>query len=84
MLENRYQNLNKNHLESKAACNFPLGVIFATICSDFEVPNFCLFVFSGLAVCPKLGFRDKVALGKPPGLIFESLLMVFFVSFGCF
>ena len=84
MLENRYQNLNKNDFESKVTFNFPLGVIFATIWLDFEVQILSLFLFSGLAVCPKLGFRDKVALGKPPGLIFESLLMVFLVSFCCF
>ena len=84
MLENRDKNLYKNELESKVAFNFPLGIIFATIWSDFGLHFFYVFLFSGLAVCPKLGFGDKAALGKPPGLIFESLLMVFLVSFGCF
>ena len=77
ILENRDQNLYKNELGSKVAFNFPLGVISATIWSDFGVQIFSLFLFSGVAVCPKLGFRDKVPLGKPPWLIFESLLIVF-------
>ena len=50
MLENCDQSLYKSELESKVAFNFPLGLIFATISSDFGVQIFSLFRFSGLAV----------------------------------
>ena len=87
MLEIRDQNLYKNELESKIVFNFPLGVIFATIWSDFGVQIFSLFPFSELAVCPKFGFRDKVAVGKPLGLILNHLWLIFcsvLVAFGTF
>ena len=78
--ENRYQNLYKIELESKVTFNFPLGLIFATISPDFGVQFLFVFLFSGPAVCPKLGYRDKVAIGKPLGLVFVSFLIGFLVS----
>ena len=77
MSENRDQNLYKNELESKVAFNFRLSLIFATMCPDFGVQFFSIFSLSGLAVWWKFGFRDKVALGKPLGLIFEPFVVIF-------
>ena len=71
MRENRDQNQYKNELGQKIALNFPLGLTFAQIWSDLGLQFFCIFLFSGLAVCPKFGFRDKVGLGRPLGLIFD-------------
>ena len=82
MLENRDTNLYKNELESKVAFNFPLGPIFTTIWSHFGVQIFSIFPFSGLAISPKFGFRDKMILQKPLGLIFEQLLVDFLLSLG--
>ena len=84
MLENRDKNLYKNELESKGAFNFPLGPIFTTIWLHFGVQIFSIFPFSELAVYRKFGFRDKVALGKPLGLIFGPLLVNFLLCLGCF
>ena len=84
IVENRDKNIYKSALQSKVAFNFPLGMIFAIIWSDFGVQIFSLFRFSELAVCLKFGFRDKVAPGKPLGVILEQLLVDFLFSFGCF
>ena len=81
MFENRDRNLYKNELEKKVAFNIPLGLIFAQIWSDLGLQILCIFLFSGLAVCPKFGFRDKVGLGRPLGLIFDRLWVVFCMLF---
>ena len=81
MRENRDQNLYKNELRNKNCLNFPLGLIFAQIWSDLGLHFLSIFLLSGLAVCPKFGFRDKVGLARPLGVIFDRLLVVFCMLF---
>ena len=47
----------------------------------FGAPNFLYFSLLWTCSLSKLGFTDKVALGRPLGQIFDRLLVVFCMLF---